>query len=183
MLYSSLGGLASLVILLLSVAQTATAGDFLSGLSAYNRGDYIRAFRDWYPLAEHGDPAAEAGLGFRSRRINHMIERSNLAELRSTKHVKLGARNGLIQSPPRAPAMLTRLKVHRHFGDPCRDIETGRAFDADRLQGNRAADQHVGADPDTDRRTCCHSAIRSGERSRCEIEGRCNHRPDHHATL
>ena len=80
MLYSSLGGLASLVILLLSVAQTATAGDFLSGLSAYNRGDYIRAFRDWYPLAEHGDPAAEAGLGIRSRRISHMIERGQRGE-------------------------------------------------------------------------------------------------------
>lgn len=88
--------------------------------------------------------------------------------------------------PPRALAMLTRLKVHTHFGNPCRDIETGRAFDADWLQGNRVsrpADQYVGADTDTDRRTCRHSTIRSGERSRCEIHGRCNHRPDHHATL
>lgn len=35
----------------------------------------------------------------------------------ATKHVKLGVRNGLIQSPPRAPAMLTRLKVHSHFDE------------------------------------------------------------------
>jgi hypothetical protein len=54
MLSSSLGRLASLVILLLSAAEPATAGDFRSGLSAYNRGDYITAFRDWYPLAESG---------------------------------------------------------------------------------------------------------------------------------
>ena len=64
MLLSSLDRFARLVILLLSVAQTATAGDFRSGLSAYNRGDYITAFRDWYPLAELGDAAGQAGLGF-----------------------------------------------------------------------------------------------------------------------
>jgi uncharacterized protein len=64
MLSSSLARLASFVILLLSAAQPATAGDFRSGLSAYNRGDYITAFRDWYSLAEHGDAPAQAGLGF-----------------------------------------------------------------------------------------------------------------------
>ena len=46
------------------MAQTAAAGDFRSGLSAYNRGDYVTAFRDWYPLAEHGDARAQAGIGF-----------------------------------------------------------------------------------------------------------------------
>ena len=64
MLSSSLVRLMSFAFLLLGVAQTATAGDFRSGLSAYNRGDYITAFRDWYPLAEHGDAPAQAGLGF-----------------------------------------------------------------------------------------------------------------------
>ena len=63
MLLPSLDRLARLVILLLSVAQMATAGDFRSGLSAYNRGDYITAFRDWYSLAEHGDAPAQAGIG------------------------------------------------------------------------------------------------------------------------
>ena len=52
------GRLASFVMPLLSTVQPATASDFGSGLSAYNRGDYITAFRDWYPLAEHGDAAA-----------------------------------------------------------------------------------------------------------------------------
>jgi hypothetical protein len=43
---------------------TAAAQDFRSGLSAYNSGDYARAFGDWLGLAERGDPAAEAGIGF-----------------------------------------------------------------------------------------------------------------------
>ena len=43
---------------------TAVAQDFRSGLSAYNSGDYTRAFSDWLGLAERGDPAAEAGIGF-----------------------------------------------------------------------------------------------------------------------
>jgi uncharacterized protein len=60
---SSLGRLASL-LMLLSILRPATASDFGSGLSAYNRGDYITAFRDWNSLAEHGDGAAQAGLGF-----------------------------------------------------------------------------------------------------------------------
>lgn len=64
MLTSSLGRLAGLVVLLLSTVNPATASDFGSGLSAYNRGDYITAFRDWYPLAEDGDAAAQTGLGF-----------------------------------------------------------------------------------------------------------------------
>jgi len=56
--------LASLLMLLPSAVQPAIAGDFGSGLSAYNRGDYVTAFRDWYPLAENGDAAAQAGVGF-----------------------------------------------------------------------------------------------------------------------
>jgi uncharacterized protein len=43
---------------------TAVAQDFGAGLSAYNSGDYTRAFRDWLGPAERGDPAAEAGIGF-----------------------------------------------------------------------------------------------------------------------
>src|SRR4029077_10359543 len=68
MLSSSLGRLARLVILLLPGAQPATSGHFRSGLSAYNRGDYITAFRDWYPLAEHGDCPSPTGLGFLSHK-------------------------------------------------------------------------------------------------------------------
>jgi len=53
------------------------------------------------------------------------------------------------------PLRLTRLKAHCHFGNTGRHIETGRAFDTDWLQSKRVCrvtDQHVGADPNTDRR-------------------------------
>jgi hypothetical protein len=40
------------------------AQDFRSGLSAYDSGDYIRAFHDWVGLAEQGDAKAQAGIGF-----------------------------------------------------------------------------------------------------------------------
>jgi TPR repeat protein len=63
MLSPSLDHLAGLAILLLSAAQPA-ADDFRSGLSAYNRGDYVTAFRNWHVLAEDGDAPAQAGLGF-----------------------------------------------------------------------------------------------------------------------
>jgi len=63
MVSPSLGHLAGLAILLLSAAQPA-ADDFRSGLSAYNRGDYVTAFRNWRALAEDGDAPAQAGLGF-----------------------------------------------------------------------------------------------------------------------
>ncbi len=49
---------------LLLACCPAAAQDFRSGLSAYTTGDYSGAFRDWVGLAEHGDPAAEAGIGF-----------------------------------------------------------------------------------------------------------------------
>ena len=63
MLSPSLDHLAGLAILLLSAAQPA-ADDCRSGLSAYNRGDYVTAFRNWHVLAEDGDAPAQAGLGF-----------------------------------------------------------------------------------------------------------------------
>lgn len=57
------GRLASLAAVVLA-GGAAAAQDFRSGLSAYNTGDYPRAFHDWFGLAEQGDPAAEAGIGF-----------------------------------------------------------------------------------------------------------------------
>jgi uncharacterized protein len=61
-----LRGRALLFVAWLSLAAIGPplAGDFQSGLSAYNSGDYVGAFRDWLPLAERGDAPAQAGLGF-----------------------------------------------------------------------------------------------------------------------
>lgn len=49
---------------LLAPSAPERAQDFRSGLSAYNRGDYLAAIREWWPLAEHDDANAQAGLGF-----------------------------------------------------------------------------------------------------------------------
>ena len=46
--------------LLLSVNVVA---DFDKGLAAYDTGDYGRAFREWKPLAEQGQPDAQLNLG------------------------------------------------------------------------------------------------------------------------
>ena len=54
----------SLIVAAVPACGAAAAQDFRSGLSAYNSGDYARAFHDWLGLAEQGDPAAEAGIGF-----------------------------------------------------------------------------------------------------------------------
>ena len=72
MLSPSLDHLAGLAILLLSAAQPA-ADDFRSGLSAYNRGDYVTAFRNWHVLAEDGDAPAQAGLGFLFTKVSALL--------------------------------------------------------------------------------------------------------------
>ena len=65
--------------------------------------------------------------------------------------------------------------------DAGRDIEPGIAFEADRLQRNRAvgaADQHIGADPDADRGARGGTSEVSGKRARSHIVGRRKHRPN-----
>ena len=59
-----MAGLIALATATVPACGAAVAQDFRSGLSAYNSGDYTRAFHDWLGLAEQGDPAAEAGIGF-----------------------------------------------------------------------------------------------------------------------
>lgn len=54
-----------LVLLLCGISPVQALGeDFRSGLAAYDRGDYVIAFRTWHRLAEEGDAKAQAGLGF-----------------------------------------------------------------------------------------------------------------------
>jgi TPR repeat protein len=55
---------AACCIALATASAPAMAQDFRSGLSAYDSGDYPRAFHDWFGLAEAGDPKAQAGIGF-----------------------------------------------------------------------------------------------------------------------
>ena len=55
-------GLVLLAVLIVSAATVARA-DFATGLRSYEAGDYYTAYKEWLPLAESGDPAAQRNLG------------------------------------------------------------------------------------------------------------------------
>ena len=46
-----------------SFVAISTAADFSSGLTAYNKGDYTTAAKEWRPLAEQGVAAAQFNIG------------------------------------------------------------------------------------------------------------------------
>ena len=48
---------------MLLLAMPAHGQNFQKGIDAANRGDYATALREWRPLAEAGDAAAQYGLG------------------------------------------------------------------------------------------------------------------------
>jgi uncharacterized protein len=50
-------------VALSSLVAICTAADFNSGLTAYNKGDYTAAAKEWRPLAEQGVAAAQFNLG------------------------------------------------------------------------------------------------------------------------
>ncbi len=54
---------AAFAVLLVVLAVPAWAG-FDEGLTAYKRGDYATALREWRPLAAQGNAAAQNNLGF-----------------------------------------------------------------------------------------------------------------------
>ena len=54
--------IATAVALLVSLTAPAWAG-FDEGLAAYDRGDYATALREWRPLGEQGNAAAQFFLG------------------------------------------------------------------------------------------------------------------------
>ncbi len=55
--------IATAVALLVLLTAPAWAG-FDEGLAAYDRGDYATALREWRPLGEQGNAAAQFFLGF-----------------------------------------------------------------------------------------------------------------------
>ena len=52
----------TIAVLLGSVGVSASA-DFEKGLTAAQSGDFATALREWKPLAEQGDAAAQSNLG------------------------------------------------------------------------------------------------------------------------
>jgi TPR repeat protein len=55
---------AAAVGFLLLAGDFAGAGTFQQGVAAFNRQQYLLAAQNFFPLAEHGDPAAQSYLGF-----------------------------------------------------------------------------------------------------------------------
>ena len=51
-------------VLLLATASLVEAASFRQGVSAFNRQDYASASQIFIPLAEQGEPSAQAYLGF-----------------------------------------------------------------------------------------------------------------------
>src|SRR2546428_2333041 len=79
-----------------------------------------------------------------------------------------------------------RLVTQAYRSDAGRDIEPGIAFEADRLKRDRAvgaADQHIRTGPDSDRGASGRADIISRERTRRQIGGRAENRPNEHAAL
>lgn len=53
--------------LLLLAASSSVAADFAAEVEAYERGDYATALREFRPLAEQGNAAAQFNLGIHVR--------------------------------------------------------------------------------------------------------------------
>jgi len=60
----ALFGAATIAVLLFSDAGLAQAQSFRQGVSAFNRRDYLQASQIFIPMAEQGNPSAQAYLGF-----------------------------------------------------------------------------------------------------------------------
>src|SRR5260370_19761902 len=45
------------------LAAASLGADFATGVSAYKKGDYATAAKEWRPLAEQGSPEAQFNLG------------------------------------------------------------------------------------------------------------------------
>ena len=53
----------SIVVGLALMLATPVLADFQAGLDAYERGDYHTALKEWRPLADQGNAAAQNNLG------------------------------------------------------------------------------------------------------------------------
>jgi hypothetical protein len=57
-------GVAAAIVLLVSAGGFVEAATFRQGVAAFTRQNYLLASQIFFPLAEQGDPAAQAYLGF-----------------------------------------------------------------------------------------------------------------------
>jgi len=52
-----------ILAVLVSASGILAAADFAVGLSAYQKGDYVTAAKEWRPLAEEGEASVQYNLG------------------------------------------------------------------------------------------------------------------------
>jgi len=76
--------------LMLGSASVGVAQDFEKGLEAARAGDYETAFREWLPLAEHGNATAQVNLGLMYRNGN----RGPVDNVEAEKWFRLAAKQG-----------------------------------------------------------------------------------------
>ncbi len=59
--------IAAVLVLMMLPATSPARADLAAGMFAYDQGDYATALAEWTPLAEDGDPTAQALLGLMYR--------------------------------------------------------------------------------------------------------------------
>ena len=52
-----------LLIVPILLWSSVAAADYRAGVEAYERGNYVTAYKEWLPLAEQGDARAQFNLG------------------------------------------------------------------------------------------------------------------------
>jgi hypothetical protein len=84
---------------------------------------------------------------------------------------------------PRSVTTDSRLVTQADRSDAGRDVETGAAFETERLKRDRSAgtaDQHIGPGSNPDRGACGCAGKFARQRARRQIGGRCKHPPNEH---
>ena len=112
---------------LAAIAGTATAASFDDGQRAYDAGRFEEARRSWTPLAEAGDPEAQAGLGLlydlgqgvpRDPALAYAWYRraaeAGLALAQFNVAVMLDSGIGVARDPAQAATWYARAAVHGH---------------------------------------------------------------------
>src|SRR6185436_9272519 len=90
--------LASAIVAAQFASFAAVAGPWEDGMAAYNRGDYVPAFRLFRPLAEQGNARAQRALGVMFRRGQGVPKSPLRAKMWfsiAAKRGDVGARAGL----------------------------------------------------------------------------------------
>ena len=90
--------LGSAIVTAQLTGSAAVAGPWEDGMAAYNRGDYVPAFRLFRPLAEQGNARAQTALGVMFRKGEGVPKNPLRARMwfsLAAKQGDVGARAGL----------------------------------------------------------------------------------------